>query len=77
MKETIIRCDNCGKIIPEKKTVEFVDCNYVTLLCDYTGGRKICRPTLDLNKITVCLDCLVPFFQKWVYKIKNDPDYIF
>lgn len=76
MKEEIYRCDNCGKIIPQNRVIAFMDSAYVLLLCDY-HSEKPCRPTLPLRGITLCLDCLVPYFQKWVTKIKNDAGYIF
>ncbi len=74
MKESIYRCDNCGRIIKTNRVVIF-EGRYVLLLCDYTGA-KACRPTLSLEKVTVCLDCLVPFFRKWVEKIDADLEYI-
>ncbi len=73
MKEVITRCDNCGRIIGEN-AVLFCDCGYMLVDCGYKKPAA-CRPSLALKNKTVCLDCVIRFFQKWLDKIKNDPNY--
>lgn len=75
MEETICRCDDCGRIIKKSQVVEFPDARWAVLYCDFKGGKYHC-PTLDLEDITLCVDCVVPYFRKWVDAIKSDPDYI-
>ena len=75
------KCNHCGKVIVKEDTgdtsnrVTFVDCEYALLFCDYDGTKIHARPTLSLEGIILCLDCVVPFFQAWIDSVRKDKRY--
>ena len=75
MREEIARCDNCGRIIRENSVVSFSSCAYALIECDYQK-TKSSRPSLRFGDITLCLDCVAPYFQRWIDKVKNHEGYI-
>lgn len=74
------KCDHCGRIVVKVDSdsssgrVMFQDCRYALLLCDYKPPATR-KPILSLCGKVLCLECVVPFFQRWVDTIRRDEAY--
>ncbi len=74
------KCDHCGKVVvktwQDNSTGRVIVQGEANLLwlCDYKRPASA-RPSLDLHGKTLCLGCVVPFFQEWVDILKSSPEY--